>query len=225
VIVFQNVTKSYGGRVALDDITLSVDRNEFIFLVGPNGAGKSTFLKMITLEERPSSGLIIVGGFDTDNVSESAIPAYRRRIGMVFQDTRLFPDRSVIENVSLPLRISGVSGGEMRRSCENCLRTVGLDGFSKRKASELSGGELRRVAIARAIVSQPEILLADEPTDSLSPSAADNIMNLLLGISLTGVTTVVATHDRDAVDRLRRRVVRIEQGKVASDEFSGGFNG
>jgi len=225
VIVFQNVTKSYGRRVALDDVTMTVDRNEFIFLVGPNGAGKSTFLKMITLEERPSKGLIIVGGVDTDTVSESAIPAYRRRIGMVFQDTRLFADRSVIENVSLPLRITGASGGEIRRSCENGLRTVGLDGFSNRNASELSGGELRRVAIARAIVSKPEILLADEPTDSLSPSAADKIMDLLLEISLTGVTTIVATHDRDAVDRLRRRVVRIEQGKIASDEFAGGFNG
>ena len=225
MIVLQNVTKLYRkNRSALHDVTLSVAREEFVFVTGPNGAGKSTLLKLLTLQERPSEGVIVVDGLDTALVANGAIPAYRRKIGIVFQDTRLFPNRTVFENVSLPLRISGASGRKVRERTNTVLETAGLHDFASRRADELSGGELRRVAIARAIVGRPQILLADEPTDSLSPQASREIMDLLLQISRSGVTTLVATHDRDAVDLLRRRVVRLEDGRVTADVSSGEFD-
>ena len=225
MIVLQNVTKLYRkDRPALRDVTLSIAREEFVFVTGPNGAGKSTLLKLLTLQERPSEGVIVVDGLDTALVANGAIPAYRRKIGIVFQDTRLFPNRTVFGNVSLPLRISGVSGRKVRERTNAVLETAGLHDFASRRADELSGGELRRVAIARAIVGRPQILLADEPTDSLSPQASREIMDLLLQISRSGVTTLVATHDRDAVDLLRRRVVRLEDGRVTADVSSGEFD-
>ena len=225
MIVFQNVSMSYRrGRAALHDVTLSISREEFVFVTGPNGAGKSTLLKLLTLQERPSQGVIVVNGLDTALIENGALPAYRRKIGIVFQDTRLFPNRTVFENVSLPLRISGASGRKVRELTNAGLETAGLHDFAARRADELSGGELRRVAIARAIVGRPQILLADEPTDSLSPQASREIMDLLLQISRSGVTTLVATHDRDAVDLLRRRVVRLEDGRVTADLSSGEFD-
>jgi cell division transport system ATP-binding protein len=225
MIVLQNVTKLYSkDRSALRDVTLSIAREEFVFITGPNGAGKSTLLKLLTLQERPSEGVIVVDGLDTGLVANGAVPAYRRKIGIVFQDTRLFPNRTVFENVSLPLRISGASGRKVRERTNAVLETAGLHDFASRRADELSGGELRRVAIARAIVGSPHILLADEPTDSLSPQASREIMDLLLQISRSGVTTLVATHDRDAVDLLRRRVVRLEDGRVTADVSSGEFD-
>ena len=225
MIVLQNVTKLYSkDRSALRDVTLSIAREEFVFVTGPNGAGKSTLLKLLTLQERPSEGVIVVDGLDTGLVANGAVPAYRRKIGIVFQDTRLFPNRTVFENVSLPLRISGASGRKVRERTNAVLETAGLHDFASRRADELSGGELRRVAIARAIVGSPHILLADEPTDSLSPQASREIMDLLLQISRSGVTTLVATHDRDAVDLLRRRVVRLEDGRVTADVSSGEFD-
>ena len=225
MIVLQNVSKLYRKRrSALRDITLSIAREEFVFITGPNGAGKTTLLKLLTLEERPTEGVIVVDGLDTALVENGALPAYRRKIGIVFQDTRLFTNRTVFENVSLPLRISGASGRRVRELTNAGLQTVALDGFGSRRADELSGGELRRVAIARAIVGRPQILLADEPTDSLSPGASLEIMDLLLQISRSGVTTLVATHDRAAVDLLRRRVVRLEDGRVTADRSSGEFD-
>lgn len=225
MIVLQNVSKSYRkGLPALRDVTLSISREEFVFVTGPNGAGKSTLLKMLTLQERPTEGVIVVDGLDTALVENDALPAYRRKIGIVFQDTKLFPNRTVFENVALPLRISSTSGRKVRELTNASLHTVGLDDFASRRADELSGGELRRVAIARAIVGRPQILLADEPTDSLSPQASREIMDILLQISRSGVTTLVATHDRAAVDLLRRRVIRIEDGRVTADQSSGEFD-
>lgn len=224
MIVFQNVSKIYKDRLALRDVTLSVSREEFVFVTGPNGAGKSTLLKLLTLQERPSDGVIVVDGLDTSLIENGRLPGYRRKIGIVFQDTKLLTDRTVFENVSLPLRISGSAGRKVRELSDAALKTAGLDDFAGRRADELSGGELRRVAIARAIVSRPQILLADEPTDSLSPQASREIMDLLLQISRSGVTTLVATHDRAAVDLLRRRVIRLEDGQVAGDRQSGEFD-
>ena len=226
MIVFENVSKIYGGDVtALKGITLAIPRNDFVFLVGPNGAGKSTLLKLVTLEERPTHGVILVGGLDTSMLANGALPKFRRKIGVVFQDTKLFDDRTVFENVALPLKIAGASGKEVRKRVMRSLETVGLGPLAQRGARQLSGGELRRAAIARAIVGRPEILLADEPTDSLSPDSASGVMDLLMQITRTGVTTIVATHDRTGVDRLRRRVVRIEGGRITADQTAGVFGG
>ncbi len=225
MIVFQDVCKQYRkDEWALTNVTLTIPRDEFVFLVGPNGAGKSTLLRLVTTEERPTGGVILIGGVNIANAHNGTLPKYRRSIGMIFQDTRLFGNQSVFDNVALPLKIAGESGRAIRRRSLESIETVGLQNLAYRQAGELSGGELRRVAIARAVVSRPNILLADEPTDSLSPTAAIEVMDLLLEISRRGVTTVVATHHREVVDRLRRRVIRLDQGRVTGDCSAGGFD-
>ena len=176
MIVFQDVCKQYRDEEwALHNVTLTIPRNEFVFLVGPNGAGKSTLLRLVTTEERPTKGIILVGGIDISHPKNGTLPKYRRSIGIVFQDTRLFGSQTVFDNVALPLKIAGKSGRVIRERSLDCLEPAGVRNLAYRKARELSGGELRRVAIARAIVSEPNILLADEPTDSLSPSAATDV--------------------------------------------------
>lgn len=225
MIVFQDVSKQYrGGDWALSNVTLTIPRDDFVFLVGPNGAGKSTLLKLVTAEEKPTRGVILVGGIDISAAQNGTLPKYRRSIGIVFQNTRLFRDQTVFNNVALPLKIAGASGRVIRERSLESIATVGLEERAYRQAGELSGGELRRAAIARAVVSRPNILLADEPTDSLSPRAANDVMDLLMDISRTGVTTLVATHHRDIVDRLRRRVIRLDQGKITGDRSAGGFD-
>ena len=225
MIVFQDVCKQYREKEwALQKVTFTIPRNEFVFLVGPNGAGKSTLLRLVTTEERPTEGVILVGGVDISHPKNGTLPKYRRSIGIVFQDTRLFGDQTVFDNVALPLKIAGKSGRVIRERSLECLETAGVQNLACRKAGELSGGELRRVAIARAIVSEPNILLADEPTDSLSPSAATDVMDLLMEISRNGVTTVVATHHREVVDRLRRRVIRLDRGRITADHPAAGFD-
>ncbi|MCY4109598.1 MAG: ATP-binding cassette domain-containing protein [Chloroflexi bacterium] len=225
MIIFQDVCKQYrDDEWALHNVTLTIPRNEFVFLVGPNGAGKSTLLRLVTTEERPTKGVILVGGIDISHPKNGTLPKYRRSIGIVFQDTRLFGNQTVFDNVALPLKIAGESGRVIRERSLKCLETAGVRSLADRKAGELSGGELRRVAIARAIVSEPNILLADEPTDSLSPSAATDVMDLLMEISRNGVTTIVATHHREVVDRLRRRVVRLDRGRITKDLPAAGFD-
>ncbi|MCY3799997.1 MAG: ATP-binding cassette domain-containing protein [Chloroflexi bacterium] len=225
MIVFQDVCKQYrDDEWALHNVTLTIPRNEFVFLVGPNGAGKSTLLRLVTTEERPTKGIILVGGIDISHPKNGTLPKYRRSIGIVFQDTRLFGNQTVFDNVALPLKIAGESGRVIRERSLECLETAGVRNLAYRKAGELSGGELRRVAIARAIVSEPNILLADEPTDSLSPSAATDVMDLLMEISRNGVTTIVATHHREVVDRLRRRVIRLDRGRITNDLPAAGFD-
>ena len=225
MIVFQDVCKQYrADEWALTNVTLTIPRDDFVFLVGPNGAGKSTLLRLVTAEERPTRGVILVGGVEISNAQNGTLPNYRRSIGIVFQNTRLFDEQTVFDNVALPLKIAGESGRAIRERSLESIETVGLQKLAYRRAGELSGGELRRVAIARAVVSRPNILLADEPTDSLSPSAATEVMDLLMEISRSGVTTIVATHHRDVVDRLRRRVIRLDEGRVTGDRSAGGFD-
>ena len=225
MIVFQDVCKQYReNEWALHKVTFTIPRNEFVFLVGPNGAGKSTLLRLVTTEEKPTEGVILVGGVDISRPKNGTLPKYRRSIGIVFQDTRLFGNQTAFDNVALPLKIAGKSGRVIRERSLGCLETAGVRKLAYRKAGELSGGELRRVAIARAIVSEPNILLADEPTDSLSPSAATDVMDLLMEISRTGVTTVVATHHREVVDRLRRRVIKLDRGRITGDRPAAGFD-
>ena len=207
MIVLQNVSKSYRkGLPVLRNITLSISRDEFVFVTGPNGAGKSTLLKMLTLQERPTDGVIVIDGLNTALIANGALPAYRRKIGMVFQDTKLFSNRTVFENVALPLRISSASGRIVRELTNAGLHTVGLDEFSSRRVNELSGGELRRVAIARAIVGRPQILLADEPTGNLDEKNARDVLDLIIELNDNQNTALlIVTHDLSIANKMARK--------------------
>jgi cell division transport system ATP-binding protein len=225
MIVLRSVSKIYSPHVpALADVTLSIPRGDFIFLVGPNGAGKSTLLKLIIGAERPSSGVVLVGGQDLSLLRESELPDFRRHFGFVFQDLKLFPEKTVAENVELALQIQGIGGKEAHRRTQAALAMVGLQEKSRFFPGQISGGEQRRVAIARAIVHGPEIFIADEPTASLAPEAAWEVTELLIRINQRGITTVVATHDKDVVDGFARRVVALEGGRVVRDVQIGTFH-
>ena len=224
MIVVQNVVKSYGDVPALDDISVALARGEFAFLVGTNGAGKTTLLKLIIREERPDMGLVLVGGVDVTRLKGDALTKLRRRVGVVFQDTRLLPNATVAENVALPLQVRGYSQAHIDEAVGSVLVRVTLADKTHRFPRQLSGGEQRKVAIARAVVARPEILLCDEPTDSLSPERAQEIIELLVDINSDGVTTLVATHDREVVNGLRRRVIHMDAGRVESDVAVGVFD-
>ena len=224
MIVLQDVTKLYDGVAAVQDVSVAVARGEFAFLIGSNGAGKTTLIKLIIREERPDAGVVLVGGVDVARLSGVGLTKLRRRIGVVFQDTRLLPNATVAENVALPMQVRGHGGQELTTAVKTVLGRVGLEGFDVRYPRQLSGGEQRKAAIARAIVAHPEFLLCDEPTDSLSPPIAREIVELLLSINSDGVTTIVATHDRDIVNSLRRRVIHMDSGHIHADTAVGQFN-
>ena len=202
---------------ALDRISLHIEPKEFVVVVGQSGAGKSTLLKLLTREERPTSGKIIVGGIDYDKLSDRNIPLLRRKIGTVFQDFKLLPNRTVFENVAFALEIVGVSSREIKNTVPRVLEIVNLKDKADRMPRELSGGERQRVAIARAIVRQPKILIADEPTGNLDPKHAWDVIAVLEKINRYGTTVLLTTHNQDIVNKLKRRVVTIENGKVGSD--------
>jgi cell division transport system ATP-binding protein len=226
MIVLRNVFKSYGpyGKEALAGITLGIPRGDFVFLVGGNGAGKSTLLKLLIRAESASSGVVIVAGHDLTMLPEKRIPAFRQQIGIVFQDIRLFPDKTIFENVALSLQVSGdPRGGKTRDLVNAALEQVKLTDHARRFPRQLSGGGQERAAIARAIVRPPQILIADEPTANLPPDASWQIVQLLADINRSGVTTLVATHDRDVVDGLKRRVVELQAGKLVRDQRYGSF--
>ncbi len=219
MILLDRVTKTYtrDTGAALDRITLHVEPKEFVIVVGQSGAGKTTLLKLLTREERPSSGKIIVGGIDYDKLKDKDIPMLRRKIGVVFQDFKLLPGKTVFENVAFALEIVGISNREIRHTVPKVLDIVNLKGKENRMPRELSGGERQRVAIARAIVRQPRILIADEPTGNLDPKHAWDVIRVLEKINRYGTTVLLTTHNQDIVNRLKRRVVTIHHGKVASD--------
>jgi len=223
VITFQDVTKMYAGqaRPALRHVTLDIDAGEFVFLVGQSGSGKSTCLRLIMREYRPSAGTVLVDGRDVGRLREWRVPALRRQLGVVFQDFRLLPDRTVYENVAFAMRVVGRSTGAIRSTVPKALELVGLGKRADRRPDELSGGEQQRVGIARAIVNQPKILLADEPTGNLDPDTSVGIMRLLDRINKGGTTVVMATHDASMVDQMRRRVVEIVGGQVVRDQAKG----
>jgi cell division transport system ATP-binding protein len=220
VIRFENVSKVYarGARPALDDVSVDVERGEFVFLVGASGSGKSTFLRLVLREERPTGGRVYVAGRDLTQLSAWKVPSLRRGIGMVFQDFRLLPNKNVYENVAFALQVIGRPRHTIRTTVPEVLEWVGLDGKEKRRPHELSGGEQQRVAIARAFVNRPQILLADEPTGNLDPTTSLGIMRLLDRINSTGTTVVMATHDDEIVNEMRRRVVELSTGHVVRDE-------
>ena len=222
MILFDHVTKRYGKgtRAVLDDISLHISANEFVFLVGKSGAGKSTLLKMITKEATPDSGKIIIGGINLDYVKRRHIPDYRRRIGVVFQDYKLLPSRTVFENVAFALEIAGMSNHEIENTV---LDLVGLSDKANRFPADLSGGERQRVSIARSVARQPKILIADEPTGNLDVLTSKEIIDLLQKINNYGTTILVTTHDANIVNLLKKRVITMRDGKIISDQQEHGI--
>src|SRR5687768_5782396 len=226
MILLDRVTKTYGkSSTALDRVTLHVEPKEFVIIVGASGAGKSSLLKLLTREERQTSGKIVVGGIDYDKLKDKNIPLLRRKIGVVFQDFKLLPNKTVFENIAFALEIVGYGNKEINHTVPRVLDIVGLKGKEKRLPLELSGGERQRVAIARAIVRQPKILIADEPTGNLDPKHAWDVIKVLEKINRYGTTVLLTTHNQDIVNKLKRRVITIENGKLVSDKAQGRYTG
>jgi cell division transport system ATP-binding protein len=210
-----------GGNVGLDGVSLAIERGEFAFLVGPTGCGKSTFMRLLMKEVEASRGQTLIAGRDLGELPRKKVPRLRRNIGVVFQDFKLLPNRTVHDNVAYCLQVIGESRSDIREKVPEVLRLVGLSTKLHDYPDELSGGEQQRVSMARAFVNHPPLLLADEPTGNLDPETSIGIMQLLYRINLTGTTVIVATHDREMVDRMRRRVIELKQGRVVRDERSG----
>lgn len=223
MILFDHVTKTYANqnRPALDDVSLEVEKGEFVFLVGPSGSGKSTFLRLVLREERPTAGQVWVLGKELNRLSNWKIPALRRQIGTVFQDFRLLPNKSVFENVAFALEVIGKPRSQIRKVVPEVLEVVGLEDKIERRPDELSGGEQQRVAIARAFVNRPLLLIADEPTGNLDPNTSVGIMKLLDRINRLGTTVIMSTHDAQIVDQMRRRVIELDAGHVVRDQSRG----
>ena len=223
MIRFEKVTKTYPGHAhaALDQVSVDIDKGEFIFLVGSSGSGKSTFLRLVLREYRPTSGRVYVAGKEINRLASWKVPRLRREIGTVFQDFRLLGNKTVSENVAFALQVIGKSRTDIDKLVPETLEMVGLTGKGDRLPDELSGGEQQRVAIARAFVNRPKILIADEPTGNLDPTTSVGIMKLLDRINRTGTTVVMATHDAGIVDQMRKRVIELENGRVVRDQAQG----
>ncbi len=223
MIRFDNVSKQYKTQhsPALRDVSVEIEKGDFVFLVGPSGSGKTTFLRLCLKEDKPSAGTVWVAGKNVGKLSSWKVPQLRRQIGTVFQDFRLLPNKTVAGNVAFALEVIGKPRGHIRKVVPEVLEMVGLEGKEKRFPHELSGGEQQRVAIARAFVNRPEILIADEPTGNLDPNTSIGIMKLLDRINRTGTTIVMATHDAHIVDQVRKRVVELADGIVVRDESRG----
>jgi cell division transport system ATP-binding protein len=223
VIKFEHVTVNYAEqqRPALDDVSVEVEKGEFVFLVGESGSGKSTFLKLVLRETRPTSGRVYVAGKEINRLAGWKVPGLRRQIGTVFQDFRLLPNKTVQENVAFALQVIGKSRSHIERVVPQTLELVGLEGKGERMPDELSGGEQQRVAVARAFVNRPSILIADEPTGNLDPNTSVGIMKLLDRINRTGTTVVMATHDAGIVDQMRKRVIELAGGHIVRDQSRG----
>ena len=224
IIELRDVTKVYpGGHMALDRVSLAIDRGEFAFLVGPTGCGKSTLIKTLICDEAATDGTVRIAGRDIGALPEKKIPQLRRNIGTVFQDFKLLPDRTVYDNVAYALQVIGASRSQIRAQVPETLRLVGLSTKLHSYPDQLSGGEQQRVSIARAFVNHPPLLLADEPSGNLDPVTSIGVMQLLYRINKTGTTVVVVTHDREMVDNMQRRVIELYEGRVVRDEVSGGY--
>ena len=225
MIRFESVTKTYPGtsRPALNGVDLEVLKGEFVFLVGASGSGKSSFLRLVLKEDRPTKGKIFVLGQELAAISSGKVPYFRRSLGVVFQDFRLLPNKTVFDNVAFTLQVIGKSKGFIQEAVPAVLKMVGLGGKQNRYPHELSGGEQQRVAIARAVVNKPAILLADEPTGNLDPATSAGIMTLLATINANGTTVIMATHDAGIVDQMKRRVIELVGGQIVRDERQGGY--
>jgi cell division transport system ATP-binding protein len=225
MILLDRVSKTYtkDGKPSLDRISLHVDPNEFVIVVGASGAGKTTLMRLLTREERQTSGKIIIGGIDFDKLKDREIPLLRRKIGVVFQDFKLLPNKTIFENVSFALEMVGMGNREIRNTVPKVLDIVNLTGKENSMPIELSGGERQRAAIARAIVRQPKILIADEPTGNLDPKHAWDVIKILERVNRFGTTVLLTTHNQEIVNRLKRRVVTIKDGKIVSDRANSGY--
>jgi cell division transport system ATP-binding protein len=224
MIVFESVTKIYEPDVtALRDVTFVIDKGEFVFVVGASGSGKSTIVRLLLKELEPSRGRIIVGGRDLARLRRSQVPLLRRNLGCVFQDFKLLPTRTAAENVAYALKVQGEGANSIRRKVPEVMNMVGLSHKMNSLPDELSGGEQQRVSIARAFVNHPPLLVCDEPTGNLDPDTSVGIMQLLYRINRAGTTILMVTHDREMVDKMRRRVIALEDGRLARDERRGGY--
>jgi cell division ATP-binding protein ftsE len=224
IIKLENIKKTYQENVdALDDISLTINKGEFVFIVGPSGSGKSTLIKLILKQIDATSGKLIMNGKDVSSLKRRQVSKYRRDIGVVFQNFKLLKDRSVFENVALAQRVIGIPKWNMEKNVSAMLSTVGLLDKAKANPKELSGGEQQRVALARALVNRPSVLLADEPTGNLDPKNAWSMMKLLDDINKLGTTVLVVTHNPDVVDIMQKRVITLEKGKILSDRSKGGY--
>jgi cell division transport system ATP-binding protein len=223
LIELRHVTKQYPGNVALKDVSLLINEGEFVCLVGQSGVGKTTIIKLLTRQEPPTSGQVFVAGRNLADLRNSEVPLYRRKIGVVFQDFKLLPQKTVWENVAFALEVCGVPDAEIQRRTEKVIDLVGLGRKKKSYPHELSGGERQRAAIARALVHSPKILIADEPTGNLDPINTWEIIELLYRINSRGTTVILATHNRQVVDRMQRRVVLMKSGKLISDQATGKY--
>jgi cell division transport system ATP-binding protein len=218
MIVLDRVTKTYSDKsIALKKVSLKIDPKEFVIIIGKSGAGKTTLLRLLTREERQTSGKIVVGGIDYDKLKDRNIPMLRRRIGVVFQDFKLLPNRNVYENVAFALEMVGKTNAQIKKTVPRVLSIVDLKGKEKSMPSQLSGGERQRVAIARAIARQPKILIADEPTGNLDPKNAWDIIKVLEKINKYGTTVVLTTHNQEIVNKIRRRVITLKDGQIVGD--------
>lgn len=222
MIHMNSVSKIYdNGSVALSDITIDIEKGEFVFIVGPSGAGKSTFTKLIFREELPTSGQLIVNGRNVGDLTLSEVPYFRRCLGIVFQDYRLLPNKTVYENVAFAMQVIEASRREMQKRVNHVLDLVGLRNKTRCFPAELSGGEQQRVAIARAIVNSPLVVIADEPTGNLDPDTSWEIMKIFEKINKDGTTIVMATHDKTVVDAMRKRVIAVEKSRIVRDQVKG----
>jgi cell division transport system ATP-binding protein len=224
MILFENVTKVYEPDVtALDNVNFAIDKGEFVFIVGASGSGKTTLVRLLLKELEPTTGKIIMGGRDLSRLGRSKVPRLRRNIGCVFQDFKLLPSRTAAENVAYALKVQGESRASIRRKVPEVMTLVGLAHKMNSLPDELSGGEQQRVSIARAVVNHPPLLVCDEPTGNLDPDTSVGIMQLLYRINRAGTTILMVTHDREMVDKMRKRVIALESGKLARDERRGGY--
>jgi len=224
MIVFEDVRKVYEPHVvALDGISFTIEKGEFVFVVGASGSGKSTIIRLLLKEIEPTAGRIVVGGRDLVRLKRSKVPLLRRNVGCVFQDFKLLPNRTAHENVAYALRVQGESTDGIRRKAPEALNLVGLAHKMNSRPDELSGGEQQRVSIARAVVNHPPLLVCDEPTGNLDPDTSVGIMQLLYRINRAGTTILMVTHDREMVDKMRKRVIALDEGRLARDERRGGY--
>jgi cell division transport system ATP-binding protein len=225
IVELRDATVVYpGGHVALERVSFGIERGEFVFVVGPTGCGKSTLIRTLIGEVRPANGQVLIAGHDIDRLRKRRIPHLRRRIGTVFQDFKLLPNRTVYDNVAYTLKVTGERRSEIRRKVPEILRLVGLQGKVHNYPDQLSGGEQQRVSIARAFVNHPPLLLADEPTGNLDPETSIGIMQLLYRINRTGTTVLVVTHDREMVDKMRRRVLALDEGRLVRDQAAATYH-